>query len=196
MSNDTFLKSTDVEKIQRLMNDTETNVEYFNSTVVQVVKKYSESLDNLMSDLYIECIKNKNATTDVLEQYYLELSNMIYFMIEKLEQISVFADMSKSASKEVYSKSYLSNQVKESGTGKNKTTVAELQAQAEIDAQYETVVSSIYDHAYKVVKGKIDSGKDMMNTLRKIITHRMTEEQLSMYSNGRFTSTNREVTEE
>lgn len=196
MSNDTFLKSTDVEKIKRLMNDTETNVEYFNSTVVQVVKKYSESLDNLMSDLYIECIKNKNATTDVLEQYYLELSNMIYFMIEKLEQISVFADMSKSASKEVYSKSYLSNQVKESGTGKNKTTVAELQAQAEIDAQYETVVSSIYDHAYKVVKGKIDSGKDMMNTLRKIITHRMTEEQLSMYSNGRFTSTNREVTEE
>lgn len=194
-SNETFLKSTNVEKVQKLMNDTETNVDYFNSTITQVVKKYSESLDNLMSDLYIECIKNKNATTDILEQYYLELSNMIYFMIEKLEQISVFADMSKSASKEVYSKSYLSNQVKESGTGKNKTTVAELQAQAEIDSQYEAVVSSIYEHAYKVVKGKIDSGKDMMNTLRKIITHRMTEEQLSMYSNGRFTSTNREVTE-
>lgn len=194
-SNETFLKSTNVEKVQKLMNDTETNVDYFNSTIIQVVKKYSESLDNLMSDLYIECIKNKNATTDILEQYYLELSNMIYFMIEKLEQISVFADMSKSASKEVYSKSYLSNQVKESGTGKNKTTVAELQAQAEIDSQYEAVVSSIYEHAYKVVKGKIDSGKDMMNTLRKIITHRMTEEQLSMYSNGRFTSTNREVTE-
>lgn len=195
-SNETFLKSTNVEKVQKLMNDTETNVDYFNSTITQVVKKYSESLDNLMSDLYIECIKNKNATTDILEQYYLELSNMIYFMIEKLEQISVFADMSKSASKEVYSKSYLSNQVKESGTGKNKTTVAELQAQAEIDSQYEAVVSSIYEHAYKVVKGKIDSGKDMMNTLRKIITHRMTEEQLSMYSNGRFTTTNREVTEE
>lgn len=194
-SNETFLKSTNVEKVQKLMNDTETNVDYFNSTITQVVKKYSESLDNLMSDLYIECIKNKNATTDILEQYYLELSNMIYFMIEKLEQISVFADMSKSASKEVYSKSYLSNQVKESGTGKNKTTVAELQAQAEIDSQYEAVVSSIYEHAYKVVKGKIDSGKDMMNTLRKIITHRMTEEQLSMYSNGRFTSTNREITE-
>lgn len=194
-SNETFLKSTNVEKVQKLMNDTETNVDYFNSTIIQVVKKYSESLDNLMSDLYIECIKNKNATTDILEQYYLELSNMIYFMIEKLEQISVFADMSKSASKEVYSKSYLSNQVKESGTGKNKTTVAELQAQAEIDSQYEAVVSSIYEHAYKVVKGKIDSGKDMMNTLRKIITHRMTEEQLSMYSNGRFTSTNREITE-
>jgi hypothetical protein len=43
--------------------------------------------------------------------------------------------MAKSASKEVYSKAYLSNQVKEGGTGKNKTTVAELQAQAEISSQ-------------------------------------------------------------
>jgi hypothetical protein len=190
-SNETILTSVNVDKVKQLMSNTETNVDYFNSTVVQVVKKHSESLDNLMSDLYVECIKNKNAVTSVLEQYYLELSNMIYFMIEKLEQLSVFADMSKSASKEVYSKSYLSNQVKESGTGKNKTTVAELQAQAEIDAQYEMVVSSIYEHAYKIVKGKIDSGKDMMNTLRKIITHRMNEEQLSMYSNSKFTPTTR-----
>jgi hypothetical protein len=194
--NETILTSVNVDKVKQLISNTETNVDYFNSTIVQVVKKHSESLDNLMSDLYIECIKNKNAVTSVLEQYYLELSNMIYFMIEKLEQLSVFADMSKSASKEVYSKSYLSNQVKESGTGKNKTTVAELQAQAEIDAQYEMVVSSIYEHAYKIVKGKIDSGKDMMNTLRKIITHRMNEEQLSMYSNSKFTPTTRGDTEE
>lgn len=194
--NETILTSVNVDKVKQLISNTETNVDYFNSTIVQVVKKHSESLDNLMSDLYIECIKNKNAVTSVLEQYYLELSNMIYFMIEKLEQLSVFADMSKSASKEVYSKSYLSNQVKESGTGKNKTTVAELQAQAEIDAQYEMVVSSIYEHAYKIVKGKIDSGKDMMNTLRKIITHRMNEEQLSMYSNSKFTPTTKGDTEE
>jgi hypothetical protein len=194
--NETILTSVNVDKVKKLISNTETNVDYFNSTIVQVVKKHSESLDNLMSDLYIECIKNKNAVTSVLEQYYLELSNMIYFMIEKLEQLSVFADMSKSASKEVYSKSYLSNQVKESGTGKNKTTVAELQAQAEIDAQYEMVVSSIYEHAYKIVKGKIDSGKDMMNTLRKIITHRMNEEQLSMYSNSKFTPTTKGDTEE
>lgn len=196
MANDTILNSIDIEKVSQLMADTNTNVEYFNSTVTQVVKKYSDALDSLMSDIYIDCIKNKNTATSTLEQYYLELSNMIYFMVEKLEQLSVFADMSKSASKEVYSKSYLSNQVKESGTGKNKTTVAELQAQAEIDAQYEMVVANIYEHAYKVIKGKIDSGKDMMNTLRKIVSHRMNEEQLSMFGNSKFTPTNREETGE
>lgn len=192
MINETFLNNMDVDKLDSLFKQTSDNVEYFNSTLTEVIKKYSSSLDNLMSDLYVECIKNKNADVQTLERYYLELSNMIYFMIEKLEQLSIYADMSKSASKEVYSKSYLSNQIKESGTGKNKTTVSELQAQAEISSQYESVVASIYEHAYKIIKGKIESGKDMMNTLRKIITHRMNEEQLSMYGNTRFTSTNKE----
>ena len=193
---DTFLNNIDVDKLNSLFKQTSDNVEYFNATSTSVIKKYSDALDSLMSDLFIECIQNKNTTTDVLERYYLELSNMIYFMIEKVEQLGVYADMSKSASKEIYSKSYLSNQVKESGTGKNKTTVAELQAQAEIDSQYETVVSNIYDHAYKVVKGKISAGQDMMNTLRKIISHRMSEEQLSMYGNSKLTQVKREETEE
>lgn len=193
---ETFLNNIQVDKVEQLMQQTTDNVEYFNTTCNAVVKKYSEALDNLMSDLYVDCVKNTNPPTQLLEQYYLELSNMIYFMIEKLEQLGVYADMSKSASKEVYSKSYLSNQVKESGTGKNKTTVAELQAQAELDSQYEAVVANIYEHAYKVVKGKIDSGQDTMNTLRKIITHRMNEEQLSMYGNSKITATRREETEE
>ena len=64
-------------------------------------------------------------------------------------------------------------------TGKNKTTVAELQAQSDIASQYESVVSSIYDHAYKVVKGKVSSAQDMMNTLRKILSVKSTEMELS-----------------
>jgi hypothetical protein len=178
---ETFLSSLDTEKVDKLLNETTINVTYFNNACAEVIKKYSESLDNLMSDLYIECIKDGDATINTLNRYYLELSNMVYFMIDKLEQLGVYADMAKSASKEVYSKSYLSNQVKESGTGKNKTTVAELQAQAELSSQYESVVASIYDHAYKVVKGKLQSAQDMMNTLRKVLTVKGTEMQLSSF---------------
>jgi hypothetical protein len=178
---ETFLSSLDTEKVGKLLNETTVNVTYFNNACAEVIKKYSESLDNLMSDLYIECIKDGDATVNTLNRYYLELSNMVYFMIDKLEQLGVYADMAKSASKEVYSKSYLSNQVKESGTGKNKTTVAELQAQAELSSQYESVVASIYDHAYKVVKGKLQSAQDMMNTLRKVLTVKGNEMQLSSF---------------
>jgi hypothetical protein len=178
---ETFLNGLDTAKVEKLLNDTTINVTYFNNACADVIKKYSEPLDNLMSDLYVECIKDGDATVGTLNKYYLELSNMVYFMIDKLEQLGVYADMAQSASKEVYSKSYLSNQVKEAGTGKNKTTVAELQAQAELSSQYESVVASIYDHAYKVVKGKLQSAQDMMNTLRKILTVKGTEMQLSSF---------------
>lgn len=178
---ETFLNNLDTSKVEKLLNETTANVTYFNNSCAEVIKKYSQPLDNLMSDLYIECIKDGNATVETLNKYYLELSNMVYFMIDKLEQLSVYSDMARSASKEVYSKSYLSNQVKETGTGKNKTTVAELQAQAELSSQYESVVASIYDHAYKVVKGKVSSAQDMMNTLRKILTVKSNEMQLSAY---------------
>jgi hypothetical protein len=178
---DTFLHNLDTNRVENLLQQTSSNVIYFNNACADVIKKYSEPLDNLMSDLYVECIKDGNATTDTLNKYYLELANMIYFMIDKLEQLSVYADMANSASKEVYSKSYLSNQVKESGTGKNKTTVAELQAQAGLASQYESVVASIYEHAYKVVKGKMTSAQDMLNTLRKILSVKSAEMQLSSF---------------
>jgi len=178
---DTFLNGLDTARVEKLLNETTINVTYFNNACADVIKKHSEPLDNLMSDLYMECIKDGNASINTLNKYYLELSNMVYFMIDKLEQLGVYSDMAKSASKEIYSKSYLSNQVKETGTGKNKTTVAELQAQAELSSQYESVVASVYDHAYKVVKGKLQSAQDMMNTLRKILTVKGTEMQMSAF---------------
>lgn len=188
-----FLSSFESEKMNELIQETTDNVKYFNDTLLSVANGYTTGLDNLMRDLYIECIKDKNQSVKVLEQYYLELSNMIYFMVDKLEQLSIYADMSKSLSKEVFSKSYLDNLYRD---GKTKPTVNELTALAEKDSQYQAVLSMIYDRASRIVKGKIDSGRDMMNTLRKIISHRMNEEQLSMYGNSRMTPTNREETEE
>lgn len=188
-----FLNNIDTEKVQKLLSDTTDNVSYFNETVNLTVRAYSEALDNLMADLYEQCIKTNNSPTELLENYYLELSNMIYFMGEKLERLGVYADMSKSAAKEVYSKAYLDNQVKDSINKKNKTTVAECQAVADIASQYQTVVNSIYEHAYKIVKYKIEAAKDMMNTLRKIITRRMQEYDFYKYNReGSYNSTSEE----
>ncbi len=179
---DTYLNNVDIAKVDKLMSDTGINVRYFNNTCSEVVKQYSESLDNLMKDIYVDCIKNDSAPLQVLESYYLELCNMIYFMQDKLEQLGVYSDMSASASKEVYSKSYLAQSGIKDASGKSKSTVAELQAQANLDSQYESVVASIYERAYKIVKGKVSSAQDMANSLRKVITSRNNEMQLSQYT--------------
>lgn len=181
----TFLNSIDMDEVNNIINDTASNVESFNNTFLKIAKSYSEPLDNLMSDLYVDCIKNENPDTKTLEKYYLELANLLYFMNEKLEQLGIYDDMSKSSAKEVYSKSYLENQVKELN-GKNKTTVAELQATAELKAQYPLVVNNLYSRAYTTLKNKISSGQDMLSTLRKIISGRQIEmsNDISLNYNG------------
>ena len=178
---ETYLNNIDTVKVDKLLNETGINVRYFNNACQDVVKKYSEALDSLMKDIYIDCIKNQDTTLDRLEAYYLELINMIYFMQDKVEELGVFADMSESASKEVYSKSVMNQSVVKDSTGKSKITSTVMQAQANIDSQYESVVASIYDHAYKIVKNKVDVANDQCNCLRKIISSRMTEMQLSLY---------------
>ena len=74
---ETYLNNIDIEKVDKLMRETDINVKYFNNTCSDVVRRYSEGLDNLMKDLYVECIKNSDVTLETLERYYLELSNMV-----------------------------------------------------------------------------------------------------------------------
>ena len=177
---ETYLNNIDTVKVDKLLEETGVNVKYFNNACSDVVKKYSEALDDLMKEIYVVCIKNNDTALDTLENYYLELSNMVYFMQEKVEQLGVYADMSESASKEVYSKSVISQSATKDANGKSKTLVAEIQAQANLSAQYESVVASIYDHAYRIVKNKVGSAQDLMNALRKIISSRMAEMQLTI----------------
>lgn len=176
---ETFLNNLDIEKVESLLKETEANVQYFNTTCDKIIKEYSEPLDNLMLDLYNECIKDiDKADIRLLERYYLELSNMIYFMVNQLEKLGVYVDMSESAAKEIYSKKYVALSSNKDISGKAKSTVEEMKAQANMESQYNTVVASIYDRAYKVVKGKITSSQDLCDCLRKIITSRNNETQL------------------
>ena len=177
--NDTFLNSIDTDEVTRVIESVDDNSKYFNDMCDGIVKSYSESLDNLMSDIYVTCIKNNDVAMQTLQAYYLELTNMIYFMNAKLEALGVKFDMANSAYKEVYSKNVISESKDKDEKGKSKITVSELQAKAALGAQYESVVASIYDHAYKVVKGKMASAQDMMNTLRRIISSRTEEMRLS-----------------
>ena len=87
------------------------------------------------------------------------------------------------ASNEVYSRGYIKASEIRDENGKKKP-VDEIKALANTESQYESVVASIYDHAYKVVKGKIASGQDLMNCLRKIITSRTEAMKVDNYHGG------------
>ena len=174
-NNLTYLNNVDENRVEELMQDTCNNATYFTTAVQKVVDSYSEDLNGLMNDLYSALTQRDPISTDALERYYAELTNMVYFMSDKVEKLNVYSDMSKAAAKEIYNKAYLSASSEKDEKGKSKTTVAENTSIAESASQYETVVSSVYEHAYKTVKMKIDSANEMITTLKNILKRRIAD---------------------
>jgi hypothetical protein len=177
MSNDTFLYKIDEENVKKLMGDTDSNVSYFNSVMEQTADRYTKTLDEIMIKLNRVILSPDDISIEDLEKYLLELTNTLYFIGAESERLGVYDDMSKAAQKEVYNRAYLNNQVDFSD--KKKPTVAENQAVAEQKSQYESVVNSIYNHASKIVKYKIEAAYEMASALKKIVSRRMQEENLS-----------------
>lgn len=178
MSN--ILIDIDKNQMDEVVQTTETNVQYFTGISDKLVTEYTSDLDGLMRDLYQDAIQ-KDASDKELEKYLLELNNMLYFLGTKLETVGIKDDLSKLAAKESYNEAYLSNRMKDA-EHRNKTTVAELTALAEDASKYETVLNSLYARVYKQIKFKMDAGYDMVNSLRKIISKRMQDQSLSMYT--------------
>ena len=164
-------------ELESVMEGVQNNVSQIESICDSVVTAYTSVLDDVMQRIYAE-LQRDAVPTDTLERYCLELSNVLYFMGDRLENLGIRDDISKAMYKEVYNRAYLGNQIKD-GDKRNKTTVAENQAHADEVAKTEATVNSIYARAYKQVRYKIDAGQEMVNTLRKIITKRIQEMQLS-----------------
>lgn len=181
--NDSFISTVDINTLNLVVETTERNVTEFTGVSDKLISSLTTDLDRLMEDIHTDMVEN-NASDYALEKYSLELSNMLYFMGTKLETMGIKDDLSKMAAKEVYNASYLDNS---SVVGK-KPTVAELSATAENDSRYETIMNSIYTRTYKQLKFKIDAGYEMLNTIRKVISKRMQDAQLSMYGTGKDTT--------
>lgn len=150
------------------------NVDNISDTIKEIsdnlVTKYCAPLDVEMAVIRLELKENNSLTDDTLEKHILELANILYFTGSAQEDLGIKEDTCKAIRQEVYSKA------REQATGK---TVADKTAQAELIAQAETMTLSIYSRAYKKVKLRMDSGYEMLNSLKKVMNKRITEMELS-----------------
>lgn len=176
--NSTFLNNIDEAAVDTLLSSTDTNSKYFSKITDDIVRQYTADLDDLMDEIF--GLVNQNIAIDdiSLERLTLRLSNLLYYLGERLEIVGIKSDVAKAAKQEIFNKAYLDNQIKDIDK-KNKTTVAENTAQAEEVSKYEAVVANIYERTYKIIKFKIDAGQEMVNSLRKIITKHIQENALS-----------------
>lgn len=173
---DTFLSNLDTETLDSLMSETASNVEYVDNILSEVVTSYTDSLDTVMKKIYNDIIIPLQSEQDIpittLEKYFLELSNVVYFVGAKVEKLNIYDAMSKIAYKEAYNKNYMNPLI-----DKAKPTVAELTAFAEDNSLYNQVTNEIYNKAYRLCKQKLDNANTMIATISKTISRRMNEMQ-------------------
>ena len=145
----------------------------------KVVSGYTKPLDDIMISIKEEIVDNDiPAPIELVEKYFIELSNCLYFIGESSEKLGLYDSISKAVAKEAYNNSYTNDEIALDDKGK-KRTVAELTALSENAVIYEQTVSDIYNKAYKTVKVKVSAGENMCSTLSKIMSRRMSEMQLS-----------------
>lgn len=176
-----FLDNIETEKVNNLLKDTQSNVDYFQGVTDGVVESYTKDLDDIMLKVYQNVVSCDDCDIYTIEHYYLELTNCLYFTSSELEKLGIYDSMSKSAYKEIYNRAYLGNQDKD-GEKRNKTTVAENTAVAENASIYESAVNDIYNKAYRIVKTKIDNAQIMIQCLGKVMNHRISENNLVAYN--------------
>lgn len=134
-----------------------------------LVREYCLELDTVLGVIREELRTDKVLTDETLEYRILELANTLYFTGSAQEDLGIKEDTCKAIRQEVYSKA------REEATG----TIADKTAKAELIAQQETIVLSIYSRAYKKVKLRMDAGYEMLNSLKKVMNKRITEMELS-----------------
>ena len=96
------------DKLQEYIDDLNKNVVDVASTVDAVVKEQSRDLDDLMEAIKYSVTQEEIISTDAIERYYAELTNLNYFIADRIGRLNMY---------KAYSKAYLSYSMEKDGKG-------------------------------------------------------------------------------
>lgn len=165
------------EKLSDILNKNKDDVEYAISISDKFVLEHTSALDDLMKDINLNIIAADNVSNVIIEKYFLELTNALYFINSKCELFGFYDAISKSNAQLAYNKAFGDAQLNAATSGK-KITVAETQIAAENESFDDNVANYIYSRSYKIIKTKIDNAAEMIKTLSKILSSHIADNDL------------------
>ena len=167
----------DLDKINSIKLRVENNSKQIDDIVQDIISTYTNDLDEYVSHIDTRlCDKENPPTDEELDKFCMNLGTLIYFAGGMCEQLGIRDDIAKAVYKETYN-TERDNITK--GTVQDKNTLAELAA------QQEQLVSVCYTRAYKIVKSKVENAQELLSGIKKIISRRMQEQQLTQLVGGR-----------
>lgn len=164
------LSKIDGSAISSIKLRVEDNSGIVDNIVTDITKPYVSDLDRYVQFI-AGCLKDgEHPPTDYeLEDFCMNLATYIYFASGMCEQLGIRDDIAKAVYKETY------NNARDNSNG----TVQDKNATAELEAQQEQLISVCYNRAYKMVKAKVESAQELLSSVKKILTRRMQEIELT-----------------
>jgi hypothetical protein len=165
------LTDEELEHINKIQEDVEDKSRIIDDIVYDIISPYCKDLDKYV-DFIRECLKDGEnpPTTDELDDFCLNLSTYIYFAGGMCEQLGIRDDIAKAIYKEMYHTARASQ---------DKGTVADKDSLAELASQEQYIVSSSYTRAYKTMKSKVENAQELLGSVKKVLSRRMSEMELT-----------------
>lgn len=166
----TLSAELDLELAQEIRERVDSNSKFISQVVDNLITEYTKDLDSMM-EFILEIVRDeKNPASDAeLNNIVLELPAILYYASEGVEKLGIKEDVARAIRKEIYNSAH-----KEAGG-----TIADKQAEAEIASQQEYIVQVAYERAYKIIRAKIDAGYELLSSVKKVISSRITGMELS-----------------
>lgn len=134
--------------------------------VNNIVFEYTKDLDDYMVKIDERLLKSAVPLSNLeLETFILNLSSMLYFVSSAQETLGIKEDVCKAMRKEAYTSA------RELCHG----TVADKDAAGILASQEEQLINDAYTRAYKKVKLRVDAGGEMLSSLKKVLSARISE---------------------
>lgn len=157
--------------VDAIRNSVESNSVVIDDIVDDIIQPYCKDLDKYI-EFIRSCLKDgEQPPTDAeLDDWCLNLSTYIYFAGGLCERLGVRDDIAKAVYKEMYHTARASQE---------KGTVADKDSLAELASQEQFITSSAYTRAYKTMKAKVENAQELLQSCKKILSHRMQETELT-----------------
>lgn len=166
----------EVGKVRQLQKRIDQNSDLVDAIVNRLVRDYCKPLDEYME--FIRNILNDQAnppTDKELDDFALNIPVLLYFTGEAQEALGVKEDVAKAVKQELY------NEIYERADG----TIADKTSAAELATQNEYITHIAYQRAYKKVKLRMEAAGETLQSVKKIMSRRMTEYEISRVDPGR-----------
>ena len=166
----------DKEKVRKISSRVDLLSREVEEMVDNIVNRVCAELDEYMQMIDNRLINSdKMPITDIdLEMFTLNIPSILYTVSSQQENLGIKEDVAKAVRNEIY------NRIRENAQG----TVADKDTAAELQSQSESIVNIVYARSYRKVKLRVEAAWEMLNSVKKVMTRRVSEMEISRGDRG------------